>query len=362
MVDLGTLGGSESAAFGINATGQVVGESETTDGSRHAVSWTRAGGIVDLKTLGGADSTATAVNERGQVIGYSTTSNQQTHAFVWTREGGMIDIGTLGGAASYPAAINAAGEVVGYSQTADGSQHPFTWTRSGGIVDLGFEGTATAVSPSGEVVGEAGGRAFTWTPQAGVTMLGTFGGDWSRALDVSPSGQVVGEASYAPHFQFGRAFSWTKTGGMVDLGTLEGSYASLATNVTRSGDVVASCQTRFDNGLGELFSHACMWTQEDGLTDLGTLGPPDHSESYAAAVSPNETVVGYSHNFVKTDDYFHLVWTHAFAWTRADGMTDLGTLGGTFSRATAVNARGDIAGQSSTADPTQAHAVVWQRR
>jgi probable HAF family extracellular repeat protein len=173
---------------------------------------------------------------------------------------------------------------------------------------------------------------------------------------------VVGEAAYAPHFDRGHAFIWTRTQGMVDLGTLEGGYASLATNVTASGNVIASCQTRYDNGWGELLWHACMWTPQNGLTDLGTLGQADHSESYARAVSPNETVVGYSHNFVETDSFFHLVWTHAFAWTRGDGMTDLGTLGGTYSSATAVNARGDVAGESSTLDPTQVHAVVWQRR
>jgi probable HAF family extracellular repeat protein len=40
MVDLGTLGGSDSAASAVNGSGQVVGYSSTAgDAERHAVVW-----------------------------------------------------------------------------------------------------------------------------------------------------------------------------------------------------------------------------------------------------------------------------------------------------------------------------------
>ena len=51
-IDLGTLGGVFSSASAINANGQVVGGSQTADGTYHAFSWTAAGGMVDLGTLG----------------------------------------------------------------------------------------------------------------------------------------------------------------------------------------------------------------------------------------------------------------------------------------------------------------------
>ena len=39
MVDLGTLGGTESIALAVNRSGQVVGYSSTASNASHAVLW-----------------------------------------------------------------------------------------------------------------------------------------------------------------------------------------------------------------------------------------------------------------------------------------------------------------------------------
>src|SRR5947209_206650 len=97
-VDLGSLGGDFVAASAVNEHGQVVGSSGTANGTSHAFSWTRAGGMVDLGSVGGGLSFAVAVNDRGQVVGNSAlTAVRGEHAFSWTRAGGMVDLGTLGG-------------------------------------------------------------------------------------------------------------------------------------------------------------------------------------------------------------------------------------------------------------------------
>src|SRR5678815_2978607 len=61
--------------------------------------------VRDLGTLGGTVTAAGDVNAMGQVVGFSMTGDGFLHAFVWDR-GVMTDLGTLGGESSYATAIN----------------------------------------------------------------------------------------------------------------------------------------------------------------------------------------------------------------------------------------------------------------
>ena len=83
MVDLGTLGGTNSAAFGINDRGQIVGQSQTGAGADRAFLWTVKEGMVDLGTLGGGSSVAFGINNRGQIVGESQTGLGEYHAIFW---------------------------------------------------------------------------------------------------------------------------------------------------------------------------------------------------------------------------------------------------------------------------------------
>ena len=72
VTNLGTLGGDESVALGINDAGQVVGSSHTAGGViLHAfVTGPNGMGMRDLGTFGGSFSSADGINEAGQVAGY----------------------------------------------------------------------------------------------------------------------------------------------------------------------------------------------------------------------------------------------------------------------------------------------------
>src|SRR2546426_6939759 len=71
--------------------------------------------------------------------------------------------------------------------------------------------------------------------------------------------------------------------------------------------------------------------------DLGTLGG---TFARATHVSDSGIVAGFS---ALPGD----AATHAFVWTHGRGMVDLGTLGGTLSFPTAVNNKGTVVGYSS---------------
>jgi probable HAF family extracellular repeat protein len=94
MQDLGTLGGDESAAYGVSADGSVVvGWADNAAGQERAFRWTAAGGMQDLGTLGGDLSWAYGVSADGSVVvGVAENAAGRSRAFRWTAAGGMEDL------------------------------------------------------------------------------------------------------------------------------------------------------------------------------------------------------------------------------------------------------------------------------
>jgi probable HAF family extracellular repeat protein len=139
-VNLGTLGGTSSAANNINASGTIVGEADTSGNTqRHAIQWISngAGGFssTDLGLLGGTgtQSSAFGINASGKIVGFSEIAFEDEHAFIF--DGGvMYDLNsfvtgasgwTLRGADS----INDAGQIVGYaSNNVTNAEHAFLLT------------------------------------------------------------------------------------------------------------------------------------------------------------------------------------------------------------------------------------------
>src|SRR5262249_54119931 len=74
MSDLGTLGGSQSQAMGINDQGKIVGDAYTAAVEDHAFVWS-SGTMTDLNTLIPVNSgwtliAARDINNNGQIVGY----------------------------------------------------------------------------------------------------------------------------------------------------------------------------------------------------------------------------------------------------------------------------------------------------
>ncbi|HEX8707045.1 MAG TPA: FG-GAP-like repeat-containing protein [Pyrinomonadaceae bacterium] len=217
MQDLGTLpGDSGSYAFGINSLGQVVGASFKlvvtntflTSTYEHAFLYSN-GSMQDLSAqLGGADSRASDINASGQVVGRFVASQERPgcrHAFLYSG-GVMTDIGALAGTlCSEAMAINDSGVVTGFTNTTDG-RSPRLFLYSNGMMQdlgsLGDQGGAPAgINSAGEIVGTyvptgAPGRAFIYSGGA-LTDLNTLipaNSEWvlNSATDINNTGQIVG--------------------------------------------------------------------------------------------------------------------------------------------------------------------------
>lgn len=200
-IELGTLGGSNSRAFGINERVDITGAAQTANGAFRAFLW-RQGKLEDLGTLGGRNSYGHAINSAFDVAGVAETAQQLRHAFLHTG-GRMRDLGTLGGLLSQANGLNEAGDVVGFAQNAAGQSRAFLYA-SGKMSDLGTLGGpgsfANAINNRQHIVGTAQlasgeHRAFLWR-DGKLSNLNQFlppNSGWFllEATDINESGQVL---------------------------------------------------------------------------------------------------------------------------------------------------------------------------
>jgi probable HAF family extracellular repeat protein len=130
-------GDTVSYAYTLNQSGQdAVGNSGSCAApTAHAVLWHNASPI-NLGSLGGTSSAALDINNPGQVIGNSALyGNAATHTFLW-QNGKMRDLGTLAGDVdSFAGGINDSGQVVGESCDASGTCRGYLW-QNGTMYDL----------------------------------------------------------------------------------------------------------------------------------------------------------------------------------------------------------------------------------
>jgi probable HAF family extracellular repeat protein len=124
--------GPWAQALAINDHGQIVGFFALAAGQYRAFLFQNSN-LIDLGTLGGSQSQAHGINNRGQIVGFSSVSNGDQHAFLY-EDGLMKDLG--GGVRSLAQGINDAGEIVGQSTDEDGLPTACLWTPKTGLMDL----------------------------------------------------------------------------------------------------------------------------------------------------------------------------------------------------------------------------------
>lgn len=284
LTDLGSLGGSRgSGAYSLSGTGIVAGYSFVTGTNFVHAMLNDRGTVLDLGTLGGSQSLARAVNAHGHAVGWAYPPGLAwQRAFLW-RDGEMVELGTFGGNVSDASDLNDAGTIVGSAYDALGRERPFWW-RDGVLHDLGTlggtQGRALAINEWGDITGTAllAGddeyHAFLGKPGSPLYDVGTLGGPVSHGHDVNDRVHVCGWSMVRPNDPESRGFLWAD-GLLKPLGTLGGIYS--AAFGLNNADQVVGASTRAD---GEQV--AFLWSN-DQMLDLATLLPDGHGWRLNAA-------------------------------------------------------------------------------
>jgi len=331
IIDLGCLpNGKNSEATGINDVGQVVGNSDTIEcapdadpcNSRpHAFFWAAEKGMVDLGTLGGNKSTAYGINNSAQVVGSSRTDSGSLAPFLWTQANGMtmikldnFNLGTADVVSVEATGVNDGSQVTGYGYNMDTYfSNAFIWTaESGKLNNLNGPDqdycVAKGINKNGDVTGYWNNPShaflFLWGSSA-FQDLGTLpGNDSSWANGINNLGYVVGGSSNSSGGAY-HAFFWTTEKGMTDLGTLGGINIE-ALGLNDLGQVVGYSETASGN------THAFLWESDHGMQDLNNLIPSGSGWELlrALAINKDGQIVGRGKRDTDGDGVLDAV--HAF--------------------------------------------------
>jgi probable HAF family extracellular repeat protein len=269
--------------------------------------------------------------------------------------------GAMSGAGTFPQAISADhSTIIGWAWVCPSGQpkctssdktEAFRWTAAGKYQVLGDLGNsigsiAFATSTDGSVVvGQA---------PAGTNSFGAFRWTAAQGMQAIPLPMLFAYAVTADGMMAAGGDNWWNTSGQSGIfGPFPGNQdQTQATGLagTAQAPVAVGAALKGAGPFGPTL-HAFRWTLAGGLQDLGlTTG----DQSIALAISADEKVI------VGEATDASGFW-RAFRWTASTGMQDIGTLGGPESKAYSVNRDGTvIVGTSLTSGSTGSnHAFRW---
>lgn len=210
-------------AYGLNDSGDAVGEFEGSFSYRHAALFRSDGGLTDLTPDSYYGSSATAINNSGLIVGNGDIGSERG-PYVY-QNGTMTLLPELvSGFSTHLCDINDAGLIVGQAfVNSSGHQHAVVY-EDGVVRDLNLPWTnvwVEAVNNAGQIVGSVESRPYAFMfDGSGVHEIGPLPGySGTFAYDINDSGWIVGASWPGGSYVNNHAFLHDGTT-MIDLNSL----------------------------------------------------------------------------------------------------------------------------------------------
>jgi probable HAF family extracellular repeat protein len=277
-------------------------------------------------------SLAQAINNRGQVVGVMNFPDDEGrfHAYVW-EDGVLRDLAPFATGGSHAMDINDRGEIVGVADFGDGLGDAALWVDGQAHrLDAPADAHcfAVAINERGLIVGQCSFPTETvpvlW--RNGVFERMAVPPDvYVNPVDVNDAGVVVGNASRPDLSRF--PFIWVN-GVLTDLNAISDRPFERVVGINRHGQIAGEGPGPDGRGQG------LFW--EDGTATL--IQPVAGSASaIPSGLNDRGQVVGANGS-----------GGGGFVWSRGEIRAIRVFLpGGSFAYATAINERGDVAGQTT---------------
>ena len=207
---LASLGSIAVIPNAINASRVVVGRS-----SAGPVRWQDPHSpavLLPLPAISGIDASsgnAWGINSSGDIVGNVNATSGRTnvaYALRWTDNGQSVSVLPLASGASGQTAtgINDAGVIVGFFIGGGGKSYPMRWTPNGtGGYTISTVATSTSATLSGSInacgrsVGTISGKAYVWDASGTLTLLPLLpGSSEAGANAINDAGTIVGATKF----------------------------------------------------------------------------------------------------------------------------------------------------------------------